>query len=69
MQNDEIQDIIAQLSRLQVQQTELLPCLGTAADNEVALAGNSEQEEPRAFAIGGNVNVKNPNPFQSNKAR
>jgi hypothetical protein len=69
MRNDEIPDLITQLSRLQVQQTELLARLQRAADNEVASAGDFGQEtrEPRELAIGDNVAIKNPNPFQANK--
>jgi hypothetical protein len=71
MRNDEIPDLIAQLSRLQVQQTELLARLQRAADNEVALAGDFGQEtkEPREFAVGDNVAIKNPNLCQANKGK
>ena len=53
-----------------MQRTELLACL-QRADNEVALAGDSGQEtkEPREFAVGDNVAIKNPNMFQANKSK
>jgi hypothetical protein len=69
MRNDEIQDLIAQLNRLQVQHTELLVRLGRAADNKVALnedLGN-EAQEPKEFAIGDKVTITNPNLFQVNQ--
>ena len=67
MRNDELSDLIAQLTQLQVQQTNLLVCLQTATDNEVTLVGDSsqEEEEPRPFAIGDNVSIANPNRFQA----
>jgi hypothetical protein len=71
MRNDKIPDLIAQLSRLQVQQTELLARLQRAADNEVALLGDfgQEKKEPREFVVGDNVTIKNPNLFQANKGK
>jgi hypothetical protein len=47
----------------------LLVRLGRATNNEIALAGDFEQEaqEPRGFAIGDNVTIKNPNLFHANK--
>ena len=69
MRNDRVQELIAQLNQLQIQQTALLVRLDSAIGNETALSGDFGQEtqEPRGFAIGDNVTIKNPNPFQSNE--
>jgi hypothetical protein len=69
MRNDRVQELIAQLNQLQLQQTALLQRLDTAISNETTLSGDIGQEaqEPTGFAIGDNVTIKNPNPFQSNE--
>ncbi len=69
MRNDRVQELIAQLNQLQLQQTALLQRLDTAISNETTLYGDIGQEaqEPRGFAISDNVTIKNPNPFQSNE--
>ena len=69
MRNDRVQELIAQLTQLQIQQMALLVRLDTAISNKAALSGDlmEEAQEPRGFAIGDNVNIKNPNPFQANK--
>jgi transcription antitermination factor NusG len=69
MRNDDVQDLIAQLERLQVQQTELLVRLRSATDREASLAGDFEQEaqEPKGFTVGDKVTIKNPNVFQANQ--
>ncbi len=78
MRNDDVGDLIAQLTRLQVQQTDLLARLERATDSSIrfeqgtreptAVANDvSVTEETAAFAIGDRVKIKNPNPFQANK--
>ena len=61
--SDEIQQLIDQLRRLQLQQNELITRLERAR-------GNERQDSPRArreLAIGDKVRIKNPGPFQANK--
>jgi hypothetical protein len=67
--NDEIQDLIIQLTRIQLQQTELLARLVTAVDNEDQQNREvTRQTRPTvAFAIGDRVRIKNPNPLQASK--
>ena len=69
MRNDDVRDLILQLNRLQLQQTELLIRLERAVNNKAALHGESKQEvaEPKVFEIGNRVIVANPNLFQANK--
>jgi hypothetical protein len=73
MRNDNVQDLIAQLNRLQVQQTTLLVRLGRATDNEFGHEANGTRESEhevngtREFSVGDKVLIKNPNPFQANK--
>jgi hypothetical protein len=69
MRNDRVQELIAELNQLQIQQTALLVRLDTAIGNETTLFGGSDQgtQRPRDFSIGDNVTIKNPNPFQSNE--
>jgi hypothetical protein len=83
IENDEIQDLITQLNRIQLQQTVLLARLETAVEHEAALnrelqaevrprrasaAGNRTEVRPtRAFVVGDRVCIKNPRPFQENK--
>jgi hypothetical protein len=68
--NDEIQDLIIQLTRIQLQQTELLARLVTAVDNEDQQNTREVTRQIRptvAFAIGDRVRIKNPNPLQASK--
>jgi hypothetical protein len=69
MRNDDIQDLIAQLERLQVQQTELLVRLRSATDREASLTGDFDQEaqEPKGFTVGDKFTIKNPKVFQANQ--
>jgi hypothetical protein len=65
MRNDDIQDLIAQIERLQVQQTELLVRLRSATDNEDsghAPFENDTEEDSRTTFI-----INNPNLFQANR--
>ena len=47
MRNDDVQDLISQLNRLQFQQTELITRLVAAVSNETGLSGETEQEHDR----------------------
>ena len=69
MRNDDVQDLFEQLNRLQVQQSALLVRLERATVNVNGLSGvfESETGEPKAFAVGDHVTIKNPNPFQTDK--
>jgi transcription antitermination factor NusG len=67
--NDEIQDLITQLNRIQLQQTALLARLETAVENE-ATQNREISREVRptgAFALGDRVRIRNPNPFQATR--
>ena len=68
MSNDEVQDLIRQLKKLQLQQTELLVRLERARGDE-ARAGVYDEEESgtRKFAIGDKMRIKNPTRFQSDR--
>jgi hypothetical protein len=60
---DEIKDIVAQLQRLQIQESELLQRLDRAVEAE---SRTSESPDlARDFQIGDLVQVKNPKPFQA----
>ena len=79
MRNDNVGDLIAQLTRLQVQQTDLLVRLERATDSSIRFEQGTREEptavaidvsvteETAAFAIGDRVKIKNPNPFQADK--
>jgi hypothetical protein len=78
MRNDDVGDLIAQLTRLQVQQTDLLVRLERATDGSIRFEQGTREptavaidvsvtEETAAFAIGDRVKIKNPNPFQADK--
>jgi hypothetical protein len=82
MRNDDVEDLIAQLTRLQVQQTDLLVRLERATHNSIVPSYSSDQEgrertaspvsvsvagDTSAFAIGDRVKIKNPNLFQTDK--
>ena len=60
----EIADIVIQLQRLQLQQSELLQgivLVGEGNNNNAAPPDNT----PRAFVIGDRVTIVNPNRFQA----
>jgi hypothetical protein len=79
MRNDDVKDLISQLTRLQLQQTDLLARLDTAVQVQTALIGTSDEAEPFAQAafieseptrnleIGDKVTISNPNLFQANE--
>jgi hypothetical protein len=71
MRNDDIQDLIAQIERLQVQQTELLVRLRSATDNEESghapFENDTQQDSRTTFDIGDKVIINNPNLFQANR--
>jgi hypothetical protein len=58
---DEIKDIVAQLQRIQIQETELLQRLERLSVTE------SHTSKTREFRIGDLVQIKNPKPFQIKK--
>jgi hypothetical protein len=64
---DEIKDIVAQLQRLQIRETELLERL------ERLNEGNNNSTDtpvgPRELAIGDVVQIRNPRPFQAREGR
>jgi hypothetical protein len=65
---DEIKDIVAQLQRLQLQETELLQRLERLNDTDSHTARlPATQQITREFEIGDLVEVKNPRPFQQKK--
>jgi transcription antitermination factor NusG len=59
----DIQDIVKQLSELQLKQNVLLARLQKATKEREA------DEKPPAFEIGQTVGIKNPGPFQASKGR
>ena len=61
-EDDDIEDIVRQLSDLQLQQNKLLARLQERA-------GAHEVKQDRPFKIGDQVTIKNPNPFQETKGR
>jgi hypothetical protein len=75
MTNDDIEDIIRQLSDLHLQQTNLLARLETARADEVrrtrsatqANATSEAQQAPRSFAVGDRVRIINPRPLQETR--
>ena len=83
MTNDEVQDIIEQLKELQIQQSDLLLRLekarqaekNTEPDEAVSTApvgptaSKESTDATREFAIGNEVRVRNPNPFQTDKGK
>ena len=67
MRNDDVQDLLEQLNRLQIQQTDLFARLATAVEAERAQTReplNERKPAKREFAIGDRVNIKNPKLFQ-----
>ena len=77
MKNDHVDDIIDQLNTLHIRQTDLLLRLEKARVAERnpdhylvgPTASKAPNETTREFAIGDQVKVRNPNPFQSDKGR
>ena len=65
---DEIKDIVAQLQRLQTQESELLLRLErlSVTDRPVSTVSLSPKHI-REFRIGDEVSIKNPKPFQIKK--
>jgi dsDNA-specific endonuclease/ATPase MutS2 len=64
-ERDEIKDIVAQLKRLQIQETELLQRL-----EQLSEADRNPSRSPdttRGFVIGDLVQIKNPRPLQAKK--
>jgi len=78
MRNDDVEDLIAQLTRLQVQQTDLLVRLERATNSSIRFEQRTREptavaidvsvtDEQTTFAIGDRVKIRNPNPFQTDK--
>jgi transcription antitermination factor NusG len=74
--NQEIKSIVEQLQRLQIKQATLLTRLervseGGGDDNEetptARRAGLVTRDRPRELAIGDQVKIRNPGPFQATK--
>jgi hypothetical protein len=61
--NHDVQDVVKQLSELQLKQNVLLARLQKATEEREA------DEKPPVFEIGQTVGVKNPGPFQASKRR
>jgi transcription antitermination factor NusG len=71
MSNDEVQDIIEQLKRLQLKQTELITRLERLNEAKASVRKENPDKAAfaaaaRKFAIGDRVRIRNPGPFQSN---
>jgi transcription antitermination factor NusG len=64
---DEVQVLIDQLRRLQLQQNELITRLERARGNERQPSPRASPRARREIAIGDRVRIKNPGPFQTNK--
>jgi seryl-tRNA synthetase len=64
----EIADIVAQLQRLQLQQSELLQRI-TQVSEENNTNAAQQANAPREFAICDRVRIINPNRFQANRGR
>jgi hypothetical protein len=62
---DEIKDIVSQLQRLQIQESELLQRLERLSEADSHTAGSPTPR--RDFRIGDLVQIKNPKPFQIKK--
>ena len=80
MRNEqEIAEIVIQLQRLQLQQSELLHRLAQSGENSGENNNTAQQASttraappasaPSEFAIGDQVRIANPNRFQANKGR
>jgi transcription antitermination factor NusG len=73
--NQEIKSIVEQLQRLQIKQATLLTRLervseGGGDDDETPTArraGPATRDRPRELAIGDQVKIRNPGPFQATK--
>ena len=71
----EIAEIVIQLQRLQLQQSELLHRLAQSEENNnTAQQASTTRRAPPAsapseFVIGDRVQIENPNRFQANKGR
>jgi hypothetical protein len=64
---DEIQTIVAQLLRLQIDETELLRRLEELNEIEERTSGSSNVA--RAFAVGDLVRIKNPRYLQADRGK
>ena len=71
MSNNEVQDLIAELRRLQIRQTDIIGLLARLTDvprDETRTVSPHRPTPPnaiRAFAIGDRVRIVNPRPFQA----
>jgi hypothetical protein len=62
---DEIGDIMAELQRLQIQESRLLKRLERLNSSNATAASPSTPSTQRAFVIGDLVAIKNPRPLQA----
>jgi hypothetical protein len=60
---DEIKDIVAQLQRLQIQETELLRRLERLSETDSQTVEVDASEIEREFRMGDLVQILNPKPF------
>jgi hypothetical protein len=60
---DEIKDIVAQLQRLQIQETELLRRLERLSETDIQTVEVDASEIEREFRMGDLVQILNPKPF------
>ena len=71
MSGNEVQDLITELSRLQLQQTEVIARLERLTETKhrqtrtVSPPRPTPPETTREFAIGDRVRITNPRPFQA----
>jgi hypothetical protein len=68
---EEIKNIVSQLQRLHLQETELLHRLEQLSEADSNTPGSSnpaqDSSSPREFIIGDQVLIRNPKPFQSKR--
>jgi transcription antitermination factor NusG len=62
--DQEIQDIVNQLERLQIQQSDLVQRLGLLSDGDNNNNNATRQTSPRDFAVGDKVRISNPGRLQ-----
>ena len=69
-EQDDLQDIVAQLQRLQIEQSRLLDRIDRLSErNHDAARGDRPADATRPFAIGDLVRINNPRPLQAKKGK
>ena len=70
-EEEDAQDLIEQLQRLQIEQNDLLARLSNIQRKQVVQTVNKDTKTPpnttREFVVGDRVRIKNPGRFQANK--